>query len=100
MVCLITDVLHRMDGPADRSSAWKVVRGQLLAGAGVVLLFALPLVRIFINSGTDFNDPGLSSMPLTLAEGAARSRGQRGRSSRRGSARSGRSSPAPTRSAT
>ncbi len=37
----------------------------------VALLFALPLVRVFINSGADFNASGLSSMPLTLAEGAS-----------------------------
>jgi len=35
------------------------------------LLFALPLVRILINSGAELNTTGLASMPLTLAEGAA-----------------------------
>jgi lactate permease len=37
----------------------------------VALLFALPLVRVFINSGADFTDSDRASMPLTLAEGAA-----------------------------
>jgi hypothetical protein len=35
------------------------------------MLIAVPLVRIFINSGTAFSTGELASMPLTLAEGAA-----------------------------
>jgi lactate permease len=50
--------------------SWKVAGGQI-AGAAVALLFALPLVRVFINSGPNFNASGLQSMTLTLAEGAA-----------------------------
>ncbi len=69
VVCVITYFLHRMSLPKI-AETWKIAGGQL-AGAGVALLFALPLVRVFINSGTDFNDSGLSSMPLTLAEGAS-----------------------------
>ena len=69
LTCLITYVLHRMR-PADIAESWKVA-GSQLAGAAVALLFALPLVRIFINSGPDFNDSDMTSMPLTLAEGAA-----------------------------
>jgi hypothetical protein len=42
---------------------------SLLRGATQV--FALPLVRVFINSGPGFNASGLESMPITLAEGAA-----------------------------
>ncbi|MCZ2838003.1 L-lactate permease [Modestobacter sp. VKM Ac-2985] len=69
LTCLITYAIHRMR-PADIAASWKVA-GSQLAGAAVALLFALPLVRVFINSGADFNDSGLASMPLTLAEGAA-----------------------------
>jgi lactate permease len=69
LTCLITYVLHRMR-PADIKESWKVASSQL-AGAAVALLFALPLVRVFINSGADFTDSGRESMPLTLAEGAA-----------------------------
>nr|WP_222131695.1 L-lactate permease [Pseudonocardia sp. C8] len=69
LVCLVTYVLHRMGG-RQIATAWKVSAGQL-AGAAVALLFAVPLVRILINSGPDHNDTGLASMPLTLAEGAA-----------------------------
>jgi len=39
------------------------------------ILIAVPLVRIFINSGVDFNASDLASMPLTLAEGAAAATG-------------------------
>jgi lactate permease len=56
LTCLITYALHRMR-PADIVESWKVA-GSQLAGAAVALLFALPLVRVFINSGADFNDSG------------------------------------------
>jgi lactate permease len=69
LTCLVTYGLHRMRGPQIAAS-WKVAAGQL-AGAAVALLFALPLVRVFINSGESYNESGLASMPLTLAEGAA-----------------------------
>ncbi|WP_219413206.1 L-lactate permease [Pseudonocardia nigra] len=69
VACLVTYGLHRMSG-RDIGTAWRVSASQL-AGAAVALLFALPLVRILINSGPAFNDTGLSSMPVTLAEGAS-----------------------------
>lgn len=69
VTCLITYGLHRMR-PADIAASWRVA-GSQLAGAAVALLFALPLVRVFINSGEAFNDSDLASMPLTLAQGAA-----------------------------
>lgn len=69
VVCVVTYVIHRMKGPAI-AETWKVA-GSQLAGAAVALLFALPLVRVFINSGADFNDSGIASMPITLAEGAS-----------------------------
>ena len=69
VVCLITYLLHRMSG-RQIATSWSVSARQL-AGAAVALLFALPLVRILINSGPDYNTSGLESMPLTLAEGAA-----------------------------
>lgn len=69
VACVITYGLHRMS-PRAIAEAWRVSAGQL-AGAAVALLFALPLVRILINSGPEFNTTGLSSMPITLAEGAS-----------------------------
>ncbi|MDA2804479.1 L-lactate permease [Nocardiopsis suaedae] len=68
-VCLATYALHRMSGRRIAAS-WRTAGGQL-AGAAVALLFAVPLVRVFINSGEEFSGAGLASMPLTLAEGAA-----------------------------
>jgi lactate permease len=69
VTCLITYALHRMR-PADIAASWRVA-GSQLAGAAVALLFALPLVRVFINSGAAFNDSDKESMPVVLAEGAA-----------------------------
>lgn len=69
LTCLITYALHQMRGPAI-AETWKVA-GKQIGGAAAALLFAVPLVRVFINSGTDFSGSDLASMPLTLAEGAA-----------------------------
>jgi lactate permease len=69
LACLVTYVLHRMSR-VDIVESWRVSAGQLV-GAAVTLLFALPLVRIFINSGSAFNSSGFDSMPLVLAEGAS-----------------------------
>jgi lactate permease len=69
VVIVSTYVIHRMTA-AHIAASWKVASGQIL-GAGIALLFALPLVRVFINSGPNFNASGLESMPITLAEGAA-----------------------------
>ncbi|GHD00189.1 L-lactate permease [Zhihengliuella salsuginis] len=62
-------LLHRMKGE-QILRAFKVSAGQLF-GTAVALLFAVPLVRILIQSGPELNASGLSSMPVTLAEGAA-----------------------------
>ena len=51
-------------------ASWKMA-GSQLAGAAIALLFAVPLVRVFINTGSDFGDTAMESMPLTLAAGAA-----------------------------
>ena len=62
-------VLHRMN----RGQIWQAfkVSGRQLAGTAVALLFAVPLVRILIQSGPALNESGFASMPVTLAEGAA-----------------------------
>lgn len=74
LVCLVTYVIHGMS-PARIARSWRIAGGQIL-GAGVALLFALPLVRVFINSSEEFNNSGLESMPITLAEGTAALAGQ------------------------
>jgi lactate permease len=55
-------------GAAVRSSA------RVLTGAGVVLVFTVPMVRVYINS--DVNGAGLLSMPIAMAEWVAGSVGQ------------------------
>jgi len=69
LTCLITYGLHKMRSPEIKET-WKVA-GKQIGGAAAALLFAVPLVRVFINSGSDFSAGDLASMPLTLAEGAA-----------------------------
>jgi len=61
--------LHRMNRK-QIAETWKV-SGKQIAGTAVALLFAVPLVRVLIQSGPELNSSGLSSMPVTLAEGAA-----------------------------
>ncbi|RAE28901.1 L-lactate permease, partial [Burkholderia multivorans] len=65
----LTYLIHRMT-KEQIGSSWKIAGGQI-AGAAVALLCSLPLVRVFINSGSDYNNAGLDSMPVTLAEAAA-----------------------------
>lgn len=48
--------------------------GHAFAGAAVVLVFAVPMVRIFIRSG--LNTSGLESMPIVLAQAIADIAGQ------------------------
>lgn len=69
VVVVATYFIHRMSW-SQIARAWQITGRQML-GAGVALLFAIPLVRVFINSGADYNDSGLTSMPITLAEGVA-----------------------------
>jgi len=63
VVVLITYFIHRMK-PGQLIAAVKDSTSILL-GAGFVLLFTVPMVRIYINSGA--NTAGLASMPITMA---------------------------------
>ncbi len=69
VTCLITYRLHRMSRP-EIVESWSAAARQL-RGAAAALLFALPLVRVFILSGPEVNLSGLQSMPITLAGTAA-----------------------------
>ena len=69
-VC-ITYFLHRMK-PADLRAAFSE-SAKLLVGAGFVLVFTVPMVRIYINSGV--NAAALPSMPVAMAEWVAESVG-------------------------
>ena len=67
VVSLVTAGLHGMSGGQVRK-AWSA-SARMLAGPAFALLFAVALVRVFIDS--DVNASGLQSMPLELAEFAA-----------------------------
>jgi lactate permease len=67
VVVLLTFWLHRMQ-PADLRAAISE-SGRTLLGAGVVLLFAVPMVRVYINSGG--NNLDLPGMPIAMAEWVA-----------------------------
>ncbi len=67
LVCLITIVLHRMQF-ADFLKASRESGGTLL-GAGFVLVFTVPMVRIMIQSGVNTNE--LASMPISMARWVA-----------------------------
>lgn len=67
VVVIITYFLHYMRPKA----AKKALResGNMLLGAGFVLIFTIPMVRVYINS--EMNSSGLSSMPIAMAEWVA-----------------------------
>jgi lactate permease len=63
----LTALLHRMELPALRSAVRSSSR--VLLGAGFVLVFTVPMVRVYINS--DVNAAGQLAMPLAMAEWVA-----------------------------
>lgn len=63
VVSLLLIVLHQMKGD-EVKAAWSEATKQVW-GAAPALLFAVPMVRVFIQS--NINGAGLQSMPLTLA---------------------------------
>jgi len=72
LVCVITYFLHQMRisdfGRAIRDS------GSTIIGAGFVLIFTVPMVRVMINSGVNAYE--LASMPIAMARGVADLMGQ------------------------
>lgn len=71
MVVLVTFLLQRMKFSELRAAVSESSR--TLLGAGFVLIFTIPMVRILINSGV--NMAGLPSMPRAMAELVASSVG-------------------------
>lgn len=69
---LVTVVLHRMS----REAVGQAVKRSsgMLVSASAALLFAVPMVQVFLNSS--HGGAGLGSMPNVLAEGAASLAGQ------------------------
>jgi lactate permease len=72
LVCIATYFLHQMRisdfGRAIRDS------GSTIVGAGFVLIFTVPMVRVMINSGVNAYE--LASMPIAMARGVADLMGQ------------------------
>ena len=67
-----TYFLHRMRWPAMKRAM--ADSGKVILGAGFVLIFTVPMVRVYINSG--INGAGFESMPIAMAEWVAANVGQ------------------------
>ena len=67
VVALITIFLHKMK-TADIKNAFSE-SSKMIIGAGFVLIFTVPMVRIYINSGA--NPADLPGMPIAMAEWVA-----------------------------
>ena len=72
LVVIVTYFLHRVPTKDLKQATIDAVK--TLTGTALVLAAAVPLARVFINSG--FNESGLASMPLTLAEMVSNLAGQ------------------------
>ena len=66
-VSLLTFLLHRMKGDAYRSAWGKSIR--TMGYASIALIFTVPMVQVFINSGG--GEAGFERMPIVLADGIA-----------------------------
>ncbi len=67
LVVLITFFLHNMNGAA-MGRAFRA-SSKMIVAASVALIFTVPMVQVFINSGGGI--AGLRSMPVELADGVA-----------------------------
>ena len=67
LVCLITYYLHKMKASEFKSAFSE--SAKMLLGAGFVLIFTIPMVRIYINSGMNAHD--IPGMPIAMAEWVA-----------------------------
>ncbi len=70
-VVLITYFLHKMEFKELKEAVGE--SSKVMIGAGFVLIFTVPLVRILINSGV--NASGFDSMPIAMANFVAQSVG-------------------------
>lgn len=70
-VALTTYFLHKMEFKEMKAAIGE--SSQVMLGAGFVLVFTIPLVRILINSG--INESGFDSMPVAMANFVATSVG-------------------------
>jgi len=67
LVVVITYFLHKMKANDFKRAVND--SGKMLVGAGFVLVFTIPMVRVYINSGLNTNE--FASMPLAMAEWVA-----------------------------
>ena len=67
VVGLITVWMHHMKWPEVKAALSE--SGRMVLGAGFVLIFTVPLVRIYINSG--INPQDMPGMPIVMAEWVA-----------------------------
>lgn len=72
LVVVLTYFIHGVKTEALKQATVEAM--TTLMGTALVLGAAVPMARVFINSG--FNGSGLASMPLTLADGVANLAGQ------------------------
>jgi lactate permease len=72
LVVAVTVPLHRMR--LGRVKKATLESGRVLLGAGFVLVFTVPMVRVYINS--DVNASGFASMPIAMADWVATNVGQ------------------------
>jgi lactate permease len=72
LAVVATYFLHGMKGPALKRAV--ADSSRVLLGAGFVLVFTVPMVRVYINSGV--NGAGLLSMPIAMADWVATNVGQ------------------------
>ena len=70
-VVLLTYFLHKMEFKELKEAVSE--SSSVMIGAGFVLVFTIPLVRVLINSGV--NDSGFDSMPVAMANFVAHSVG-------------------------
>jgi lactate permease len=71
LVSVFTIFLHRM--PAEKFGKALSESSRILLGAGFVLIFTVPMVRIYINSGSGSE---LASMPIIMAQWVSTNVGQ------------------------
>ena len=72
IVAFMTIFIHRMSGTAFRSAFSESSR--TLLSAGFVLVFTIPMVRLYINSGMNTSD--IPSMPIVMATWVSASMGE------------------------
>ena len=69
LVALLIIPLHKMKGEQIKA-AWKET-GSMVGGAAIALLFGIAMVQLFRNSGAVYNNSGMESMLIVMAEGLA-----------------------------